>query len=55
MYVDKFALIHILLLDGKFFKYFIIKVTISFKKIWELEKRRPVTLSYHPHPGLVAF
>lgn len=55
MYVGKFALIHILLLDGNFFKYFIIKVTISFKKMWELEKRRTVTLSHHPNPGLIAF
>lgn len=56
MYVGKLALIHILLLDGNFFNYCIfIKVTISFKKMWELEKRRTVTLPHHPHPGPTAF
>lgn len=55
MYVGKFALIHILLLDGNFFKYLTIKVTASFKKIWELEERTIVTLSHHPNPELVAF
>lgn len=33
MYVGKLALIHGLLLDGNVFRYFIMKVTISFKKI----------------------
>lgn len=55
MYVGEFALIHILLLDGNFFKYFIIKVTISFKKMWELEKRRTATLPRPPSSGQMAF
>jgi len=55
MYVGKLALIHVLLLDENVFKYFIMKITISFKKIWELEKRRTVLLFQHPTPGLVAF
>lgn len=42
MYVETLALIHVLLLDGNVFKYFIMKVTISFKKIWGLEKRKTV-------------
>lgn len=44
MYVGKLALIHVLLLDENVFKYFIMKITISFKKIWKLEKRRTVLL-----------
>lgn len=50
MYVGTLALIHVLLLDGNVFKYFIMKVTISFKKIWELEKRKTVFLFSASYP-----
>lgn len=55
MYVGKLALIHVLLLDGNVFKYFIMKVTISFKKIWEPEKKEncsPISASY-PRAGSI--
>lgn len=34
--------------DGNFFKYFLIKVTISLRKTWEQEERTSLTLS-HQH------
>lgn len=55
MYVGKFVLIYIFLFDGNFFKYLIIKVTVLFKKIWELEERIIVILFYYFNLELVVF